>query len=377
MIEKKLPSLVKMPPSSSKYKLVIPKKVEDKIRYLQCKFPNTEWSGVLFYTYEGSFETELTFTCQDIYPMDLGNATFTEFRMSEDISSYVAQNMEELWDCKIGLVHSHHSMNTFFSGTDTATLQSEGADMNNFVSLIVNNAGTYSAAVTRKVTISTQKQATNSYKEWDKNEDVIFKSTSSEQKEVIEYFMLEIEKENTSSYPEIDERFEEIQKRKQEEAKQLDAIQKTNEKMPKQLNLFSSPFNEEEEATPNFNVQSQNNFEIDDKEVYNTIAKMLLCSLIIDASKIDLEKWINTNMVSLYNKVFESPESQKFRDYLDFIVPYSIDYFKGSEQFPLDIDVENCITFALKSTLVEMQPINNPYYEEFIKSLNVYTELYE
>ena len=40
---------------------------------------------------------------------------------------------------------------TFFSGTDKATLQSEGSDMNHFVSLIVNNAGKYTAGVTRKV----------------------------------------------------------------------------------------------------------------------------------------------------------------------------------------------------------------------------------
>ena len=40
---------------------------------------------------------------------------------------------------------------TFFSGTDLGTLQEEGSDMNNFLSLIVNNAGQYTAAITRKV----------------------------------------------------------------------------------------------------------------------------------------------------------------------------------------------------------------------------------
>ena len=37
---------------------------------------------------------------------------------------------------------------TFFSGTDLNTLQEEGSDMNNFLSLIVNNAGQYTAAIT-------------------------------------------------------------------------------------------------------------------------------------------------------------------------------------------------------------------------------------
>ncbi len=40
---------------------------------------------------------------------------------------------------------------TFFSGTDTATLKEEGRDRNNFVSLIVNNAGSYTAAITRRI----------------------------------------------------------------------------------------------------------------------------------------------------------------------------------------------------------------------------------
>ena len=43
-------------------------------------------------------------------------------------------------------------MATLFSGTDIATLREEGNDNNHFVSLIINNAGKYSAKITRKVT---------------------------------------------------------------------------------------------------------------------------------------------------------------------------------------------------------------------------------
>ena len=104
---KPLPKLVKQ---SSTYKLVVPANVEEKIRYLLRKFPSTEWSGVLFFSHEGTFEDDnLIITCQDIYPMDLGNATFTEFQMSSDVASYIAQNID-LFDCEMGLVHSHHNM---------------------------------------------------------------------------------------------------------------------------------------------------------------------------------------------------------------------------------------------------------------------------
>lgn len=97
-----LPQLVKRP---STYKLIIPENVEEKIRYLLRKFPSTEWSGVLFTTYTGTFEdNSLTVTCKDIYPMDLGNATFTQFKMSEDVAAYMAENLN-LFDCDLQLVH--------------------------------------------------------------------------------------------------------------------------------------------------------------------------------------------------------------------------------------------------------------------------------
>lgn len=48
-------------------------------------------------------------------------------------------------------ITSHHMMKTTPSGTDIQTLREEGNERNCFVSLIVNNEGTYYAAITRKV----------------------------------------------------------------------------------------------------------------------------------------------------------------------------------------------------------------------------------
>lgn len=90
--------------------MIVPQKVEEKIRYLLRKYPSTEWSGVLFYKHTGTFENnDLVITCEDLYPMDLGDATFTKFQMSEDVTGYMADNIE-LFDCDLGLIHSHHSM---------------------------------------------------------------------------------------------------------------------------------------------------------------------------------------------------------------------------------------------------------------------------
>ena len=105
--ETPLPQLVKM---SDTYKLIVPAKVEEKIRYLIRKYPHTEWSGVLFIKHTGSFEdNNLVITCEDLYPMDLGTTGWTEFKMNEDVTSYMAENIE-LFECDMGLIHSHHTM---------------------------------------------------------------------------------------------------------------------------------------------------------------------------------------------------------------------------------------------------------------------------
>jgi len=99
---KELPQLKK---GSATYKLIVPEKVEEKIRYLLRKFPSTEWSGVLFTKHTGTFENnDLVITCEDLYPMDLGTSGWTEFKMNEDVSAYMAENIE-LFDCDVALVH--------------------------------------------------------------------------------------------------------------------------------------------------------------------------------------------------------------------------------------------------------------------------------
>lgn len=101
-IQQPLPPIIRQ---SATYKLIVPEHVEAKIRYLIRKFPNTEWSGVLFYTHTGSFEqNNLVLTCQDIYPMDLGTTGFTEFHMTPDVTHYMADHLE-LFNCEIGNVH--------------------------------------------------------------------------------------------------------------------------------------------------------------------------------------------------------------------------------------------------------------------------------
>lgn len=131
--------------------LIIEEDVQAKIDLICLKIHKDEWSGPIFYVEEGSLaENDLVIRVKDLYLMDIGSAAYTEYDESPDIISYRID--KDLLDMRMGLIHSHNTMPTFFSGTDTATLRQEAQNHDHFVSLIVNNTRTYSAAITTVIT---------------------------------------------------------------------------------------------------------------------------------------------------------------------------------------------------------------------------------
>ena len=171
------------------YKITVTRELEKKIRFLCDKLPRNEWSGTLFYAVEGSFKDKnLHIIAKDFFLQDVGEAAYTEFKNDVDLAGYMAAH--ELWDCYTGLMHSHDMMSTFFSGTDLNTLKEEGNDANHFVSLIVNNAGTYTAAVTRKVVYKSTGTSLVKYNTFD-NVEVDDETLTFEKEETfIEYYPL-------------------------------------------------------------------------------------------------------------------------------------------------------------------------------------------
>lgn len=87
------------------YNIIIPKEVERKIRFICKKSWETEWSGVLFFEYNGTFEdNDLSIICNDILVLDVGSSAYTEFNMSPKVISYMTEN-PFLLDCQMALVH--------------------------------------------------------------------------------------------------------------------------------------------------------------------------------------------------------------------------------------------------------------------------------
>lgn len=381
------------------YKLIIPAEVERKIRFTCQKVWNTEWSGTLFFTHEGSFENnDLVIRCVDIYIMDIGTQAYTEFDMNPDVIAYMTEH-PELLDCQMGLIHSHNNMATFFSQTDTATLREEGRDRNNFVSLIVNNAGSYTAAITRKIKLKQVKESV-SYEFFGDGEKQDTKEYVSDADE-IEWFYLKIEKEGENySFPDMAARLEEIKQAKAEKAKKVQipayqggykpVIANSYGTKAGPANLVKNESDKSKVVQPTlFDNMDYLPFDDDCSLPYGqvTFDKVTLKSLVLQLitgsiiisndSKIDITKWAKS-MPALYEKRFGKGEEgmKNFRVWADTYTEYLVWYTTDEKLEELGFDETEICAICAHDMIEELTKLpENKYIKEYIDALQKYLVL--
>lgn len=378
------------------HKLIIPAEVERKIRFTCQKVWNTEWSGTLFFTHEGSFENnDLVIRCVDIYIMDIGTQAYTEFDMNPDVIAYMTEH-SELLDCQLGLIHSHNNMSTFFSGTDTATLKEEGRDRNNFVSLIVNNAGSYTAAITRRIK-SKQVMESVSYEFFGDGEKQDTKKYVSDADE-IEWFYLKIEKEGENySFPDMAARLEEIRKAKAEKAKKAQTpvyssgykpvIANSYDTKAGPANLVKKEDNKPEGVQPTLfanvdDLSFDDNYSLPygqvtfDKVTLKSLVLQLITGSIIisNDSKIDITKW-SKSMPALYEKRFGKGEEgmKNFKIWADTYAEYLTWYVTDEKLEELGFDETEICAICAHDMIEELTKLpENDYIKGYIDALQKY-----
>ena len=331
----------------NRYKLIITPSLEEKIRFLCARFPNNEYSGVLFYDYTGRFEdNSLVLTAKDFCLMDYGSATYTEFDSNPEICTYMIEN--DLLECQQALCHSHNVMCTNPSGTDLNTLVEEGSFRNNFLSLIVNNAGNYTAMLTRKVKHIPRVTETLEYEFF--GEGTINLGTDeydAVESYEIEYFFLDIEKPTVNiGYTNLFDRINEISKDK------VINITSKNEnfKTIHNSNLIIPPTVQEPilEGKLPFEGLSKPKAEVDEEEELidydsvkfnnnqlNSITKQLLMGSPIFNPK-DLNEWVD-KMPTAFSKRFG--EGQKGLANYKAFIGYFVEFLL-SEAFDEDLAEE-------------------------------------
>lgn len=372
----------------SSYKIIITKELEKKIRFVCSKVSRVEWSGVLYYTHEGEFDDgSLTIIAKDMIVLDIGNGASTEFKCSDpDVITYMVDN--DLLDCDMGLIHSHCTFETFFSGQDQDMLVQEGTDRNVFVSLIVNNAGTYTAGITRK--ISSKIVEEKCYKTFGNKE--ICKPVESYDTQYIEWSDLEIIKEeDTPEFPELQERLLQIAEHKkaleEEKIKSYNPypyIVAKDDNTPKnQLSLFAESdddidipiiHNPIDESHP---VEfSEDGIEFDENIITDCVIKILTGDINVNNQTISLTT-AQTSSNALYQKTFPKLDDFKYfaEGFLDIIVQTWAEsaVIITNENIDMDgFDVYSVFASYLSDVLSHYVENTNLYTSYFIELLNNY-----
>lgn len=315
------------------YKLIITPELEEKIRFLCARFPNNEYSGVLFYDYTGRFEdNSLVLTAKDFCLMDYGSATYTEFDKSAEICNYMIEH--DLLECQQGLMHSHDQMSTFFSGTDLGTLQEEGSDMNNFLSLIVNNAGQYTAAITRKVKHIPHVTEVLEY-EFFGEETINIGNDEYDAIESyeIEYFFLNIEKPTVNiGYTDLFNRIEEISKDK---TKITNISREPRANLIVDSTLKATPLYKETDipfSKANTAIQAgvdtdesidYNKYKFNETDLNNIVKQLLIGSPIFTPK--DLNEWVQ-KMPTVFSKRFGEGQKglENYRAFIGYFVEFLV-----------------------------------------------------
>lgn len=123
-------------------KLIISRRIFDLISQMHVASVGKEWSGIPIYSVNGSYADveNLSIEILDIVPMNIGSATYTEFNFNLAEDKYLGEKLAWAMDNNLpyGCIHSHNSMTTFFSGTDTDDLHENSEKMDAYLSVIVN-----------------------------------------------------------------------------------------------------------------------------------------------------------------------------------------------------------------------------------------------
>lgn len=393
------------------FKIVIPVEVEKKIRFLCKNIWDVEWSGVLFYKVEGAFEDKsLTIRCVDLFQMDIGTSAYTEFNVSPDMATYMVDHPELLEEgIYQGLIHSHNNMATFFSDTDTATLSAEGNDMAHFVSLIVNNAGKYTAGVTRKYKCVQTVSEKYTYPTWngEVREGV---ETFDIEEEKLEWFNLDIVFEDATDdfETEMMERLKEIKESKKKVVvpmykgrnyySQYDNYGKNIAPTKEVGSTF--PVDKEEyygeegrgwykakevkeipakQGELPFEQPDEENLDIPygvvtvDKDIVQSIVRQLVTSSIIisNESAVDVKKWANS-MESLYRRRFGSVKEFEYfaSNYVDYLINYTYD---GDVMAVINNDDSTMAALLAHDVREELEKLpKNPWLSVYIKLMDDY-----
>lgn len=298
-------------------------------------------------------------------------------------------------------------MGAFFSNTDLSTLRAEGNDTNCFVSLIVDTAGTYVAAITRKAKI--RKEITTidlgSYYEFfgecrkDLNitGDESGHVTEEIDTEEIQYFSLDVERhevQNPLAF--LDRRFDEIKARKNppvssspfnthvthgfqdypnKEANTVkDNFYDLSHPWEARKQKVKEPYLWDDATMDSITDEDAAfaNWTPDKSLIHTAVCRMIACSLILNVEKFDLRQWITRHMNNVYDRIFPSAGGTELNEWTEFAVSFFV-YHLEDPSAPEGISSEWYFGQIANAMTEELAPYMDstkyPYIKYYIDEL--------
>lgn len=143
------------------------------------KLPDVEWSGVLFYEVSGEFgEPGFSIVARELYLQDIGSSAYTEYETNDPEFYKILMERPDLRAMRMGHIHSHNTMDSFFSGTDDSELSENSEFHNYYFSLIVNNDNEMVGKVAFRAEVDSQITSQMTYKGTDGQ--LLYKKINSE-----------------------------------------------------------------------------------------------------------------------------------------------------------------------------------------------------
>lgn len=245
---------------------------------------------------------------------------------------------------------------TFFSGTDIETLKNEGSSMNNFVSLIVNNAGTYTAAITRLVSLEKNINVKSTYPFFGENVVQLESKQYNENTTEIQYFPLFIQKELGENNILLD-RIKELKAIKNVQSSIVNSHLLKKEDKTSAMSLFEEGYTEY--------------IKLDSKIVETATLQILTGSILVtSANKINLKDWIS-KINSVYTRRFKN-----IKDYEYWIEGHIDAVLQTTEFEQAKYDIDTLIINLAHSIEALIMPYkNNIYINKILDVLNNYTQI--
>jgi hypothetical protein len=239
---------------SNKPKLIMTANLVKQIKKLHNRVGSKEWSGELITRETGSIADlpNWTITAEEIFLVDVGSSGYTSYEV--DKGSFKAPDIVELYNQFPGLltgelknqhIHTHHNMDSFFSGTDWENLEDRASVSNYFIMLIVNMRGKYIAKVAFKAIVETPAidvtKDISFFNDADEYPGYRLPSNQPAQKvETLVVMDLDVTYEQVEEEPEdwFDERFSMVKKNAEEEARKVTTYPQTNyNQYPQRTNI--------------------------------------------------------------------------------------------------------------------------------------------